>query len=115
MLVSTSRYSVQANCALAVCRPVSNRLPRKGVKPGHHGLRITRCGPKRAWYYRSEAAFERNSMIRDLLFLILFFVLLGAWATSWLAFHIAGGMIHLLLVFAVIFLIVHLFRGRRAA
>jgi uncharacterized membrane protein (DUF485 family) len=43
-------------------------------------------------------------MIRDLLFLTLFFVLLGAWATGWLAFNIAGGMIHLLLVFAVIFL-----------
>jgi hypothetical protein len=54
-------------------------------------------------------------MIRDLLFLPLFFVLLGAWATGWLAFNIAGGMIHLLLVFAVIFLIVHLSRGRRAA
>jgi hypothetical protein len=55
------------------------------------------------------------SMIRDLLFLILFFVLLGVWATSWLAFHIAGGMVHLLLVLAVIFLLVHLFRGPRAA
>ncbi len=33
-------------------------------------------------------------MIRDLLFLTLFFVLLGAWATGWLAFNIAGGMIH---------------------
>jgi hypothetical protein len=54
-------------------------------------------------------------MIRDLLFLILFFVLLGVWATSWLAFHIAGGMVHLLLVLAVIFLLVHLFRGPRAA
>jgi putative effector of murein hydrolase LrgA (UPF0299 family) len=54
-------------------------------------------------------------MIRDFLFLILFFVLLGVWATSWLAFHIAGGMIHLLLLFAVIFLLVHLFRGRRTA
>jgi hypothetical protein len=54
-------------------------------------------------------------MIRDLLFLILFFVLLGVWATSWLAFHIAGGMIHLLLLVAVLFLIMHLFRGRSAA
>jgi hypothetical protein len=54
-------------------------------------------------------------MIRDFLFLILFFVLLAIWATSWLAFHIIGGMVHLLLVLAVIFLIVHLFRGRRVA
>ena len=54
-------------------------------------------------------------MLRDFLFLILFFVLLGIWATSWLAFHIAGGMIHLLLVLALVFLIVHLFRGRSVA
>jgi putative effector of murein hydrolase LrgA (UPF0299 family) len=53
-------------------------------------------------------------MLRDFLFLILFFVLLGIWATSWLAFHVAGGLIHLVLIFAVISLLLHLFRGRRA-
>jgi hypothetical protein len=54
-------------------------------------------------------------MLRDFLFLILFFVLLGIWAMAWLAFHVAGGLIHLLLIVAVISLILHLFRGRRAA
>ena len=54
-------------------------------------------------------------MLRDFLFLILFFVLLGVWATAWLAFHVAGGLIHLLLIVAVISLIMHLFQGRRAA
>jgi hypothetical protein len=54
-------------------------------------------------------------MIRDFLFLMLFFIFLGVWVAGWLAFHIAGGMIHLLLILAVIFLIAHLFRGRRAA
>ena len=54
-------------------------------------------------------------MFRDLIFLILFFVLAGVWLTSWLAFHIAGGMIHLLLVIAVISLILHLVRGARSA
>jgi hypothetical protein len=54
-------------------------------------------------------------MIRDFLFLILFFVLLAVWAAGLLAFHIAGGMIHLFLILAVIFLVGHLFRGRRAA
>ncbi len=51
-------------------------------------------------------------MLRGFIFLFLFFILLGAWATAWLAFHIAGGMIHLLLVLAVIFLVIHLFSGR---
>jgi hypothetical protein len=54
-------------------------------------------------------------MLRDFLFLILFFVLIGVWAMAWLAFHVAGGLIHLLLIVAVISLIVHLFRGRSAA
>ena len=49
------------------------------------------------------------------LFLILFFVLLVVWLVSWTAFHVAGGMIHLLLVVAVISLIVHFVSGRSAA
>jgi len=48
------------------------------------------------------------------LFLIVFFILLFVWVLAFLAFHIAGGLIHLLLLLAVISLIVHLFAGRRA-
>ena len=46
------------------------------------------------------------------LFLIVFFVLLVVWLMAWAAFHVAGGLIHLLLVFAVISLLVHLFARR---
>ena len=53
-------------------------------------------------------------MIRDFLFLMLFFILAGVWLVSWTAFHVAGGLIHLLLVLAVVSLILHLFRGRTA-
>jgi uncharacterized membrane protein YtjA (UPF0391 family) len=49
------------------------------------------------------------------LFLILFFVLLVVWLVSWTAFHVASGMIHILLVVAVICLIVHFVTGRSAA
>ena len=49
------------------------------------------------------------------LFLILFFVLLVVWLVSWAAFHVAGGMIHLVLVLAVICLIIHFVSGRSAA
>ena len=49
------------------------------------------------------------------MFLILFIVLLVAWLLGWGAFHVAGGFIHLLLIVAVIALIVHFVRGRRAA
>lgn len=54
-------------------------------------------------------------MIRDFLFLFLFFILLAVWLVGWAAFHVAGGLIHLLLIFAVISLVIHLFSGRRAA
>jgi uncharacterized membrane protein (DUF485 family) len=52
-------------------------------------------------------------LIGDFIFLVFFFVLLIAWLIAWAAFHVAGGGIHLLLVIAVIFLIVHFVRGRR--
>jgi hypothetical protein len=48
------------------------------------------------------------------MFLILFFVLLVIWLVGFAAFHVAGGLIHLLLILAVISIIVHFFRGRRA-
>jgi hypothetical protein len=44
------------------------------------------------------------------MFLILFIVLLVAWLLGFLAFHIAGGLIHILLIVAVISLIVHFLR-----
>jgi hypothetical protein len=48
------------------------------------------------------------------MFLILFFVLLGIWLLGLAAFHVVGGLIHLLLILAAIAIIVHFFRGRRA-
>jgi hypothetical protein len=50
-------------------------------------------------------------MLRDFVFLILFFVLVGVWLVGWLAFHVAGGLIHLLLIVAIISLVVHLVRA----
>jgi len=49
------------------------------------------------------------------MFLILFIVLLVLWLLGFLAFHVAGGLIHLLLIIAVISLIVHFVRGRRTS
>jgi hypothetical protein len=49
------------------------------------------------------------------IFLILFFLLLMTWVVGFVAFHVAGGLIHLLLVVAAIFLILHVVMGRRAA
>jgi len=49
-----------------------------------------------------------------IMLLILFIVLLVAWLLGWGLFHVAGGLIHLLLILAIIALIVHFVRRRRA-
>ena len=48
------------------------------------------------------------------MFFGLFVVLLVAWVMGWTVFHVAGGLIHLLLVIAVISLVLHFVRGGRA-
>jgi hypothetical protein len=47
--------------------------------------------------------------------LTLFVILLVMWLLGLFAFHVTGGLIHLLLIIAVISLVVHFFRGRSAA
>jgi hypothetical protein len=49
------------------------------------------------------------------MFLTLFIVLLVFWLLGFFAFHVAGGLIHILLIVAVICLVVHLVRGRSMA
>jgi hypothetical protein len=44
------------------------------------------------------------------MFLALFVVLLIMWLMGFFAFHIAGGLIHILLIVAVISLVVHFVR-----
>ena len=46
---------------------------------------------------------------------ISFVVLLIAWIGGFTVFHVAGGLIHLLLVLAVISLIAHFVTGARTA
>jgi hypothetical protein len=48
-------------------------------------------------------------------FLLIGFLLLIMWLGGFLMFHVASGLIHLLLVFAVISFVVHLFTGARTA
>jgi hypothetical protein len=49
------------------------------------------------------------------MFLGLFVILLLMWMLGFFAFHVAGGLIHLLLIIAVISLVFHLIRGRSVA
>jgi hypothetical protein len=45
--------------------------------------------------------------------MILAIILLVAWLCGFLVFHVASGLIHLLIVIAVILFILHFIRGRR--
>jgi hypothetical protein len=49
------------------------------------------------------------------IFTIFFIVLLIAWLLGVGVFHVAGAMIHILLVLAVISLVLHFVRGARTA
>jgi hypothetical protein len=40
-------------------------------------------------------------------------ILLVLWALGFFAFHIAGGLIHIILIVAIVVGLIHLFRGRR--
>ncbi len=48
-------------------------------------------------------------------FLILAILLLILWAGGFFMYHTAGFLIHVLLIFAVISFVVHLFTGSRTA
>jgi hypothetical protein len=48
-------------------------------------------------------------------FLMIALLLLILWAGGFLMFHVASGLIHLLLLFAVISFVAHLFTGTRTA
>ena len=48
------------------------------------------------------------------IFTILFVILLIAWILGWGVLHVTGGLIHLLLIVALISLVLHFIRGPRA-
>ncbi len=49
------------------------------------------------------------------MFIALFLVFFVCWIFGWLVFHIAGGLIHALLIVAAISLVWHFVRPRTAA
>ena len=48
-------------------------------------------------------------------FLLIALLLMIMWAGGFLMFHVASGLIHLLLLFAVVSFVVHLVTGSRTA
>lgn len=57
----------------------------------------------------SHSELEERAM-----FVALAVILLLAWVLGFGVFHVAGGLIHLLIILAVIAVIVHFARGRSA-
>lgn len=53
-------------------------------------------------------------VLTDFLFLILAIVFLVGWLVAWAAYHVAGGLVHILLVVAIISLLLHFFRRGRS-
>jgi hypothetical protein len=49
------------------------------------------------------------------IFTVFFIILLLAWILGVGVFHVAGGLIHILLVLALISLVLHFVRGARTA
>jgi hypothetical protein len=54
-----------------------------------------------------------EEFMRGFIWLALALLLLFAWIGSFIMYHVAGFLIHLLLIFALISLVIHLFTGRR--
>jgi len=61
----------------------------------------------------TDGSTERTKELS--MFMTLFVVLLVLWLLGFFAFHVAGGLIHILLIIAVIALVIHFVRGRGAA
>ena len=51
--------------------------------------------------------------MRGFIWLTIAILLLFAWIGSFIVYHVAGFLIHLLLILALIALVIHLFTGRR--
>lgn len=63
---------------------------------------------------RQTKCLDEISLGVQKMLLLIGIVLFVLWILGFTAFHVAGGLIHLLLVFAVISIIWHLVAGRRA-
>jgi uncharacterized membrane protein (DUF485 family) len=61
---------------------------------------------------KKRFSLEKGEKDMRFLFLVLAFIFFIVWLVSWLAFHIAGGLIHILLVIGVILLVIHFLRGK---
>jgi len=60
------------------------------------------------------ATLKENSKEESPMLYTIAIILLILWALGFFAFHVAGGLIHLLIVVAVVMILINLLSGRRA-
>ena len=60
------------------------------------------------------ATLRENSKEESPMLYTIAIILLILWALGFFAFHVAGGLIHLLIVVAVVMILINLLSGRRA-
>ena len=79
-----------------------------------HGTTIARFG--HSCYRAMMSSFATNHFVQEAHVLALIgLVLLVLWLLGFIAFHVTSGVIHILLVLAVISIIMHFLRGRTVA
>jgi hypothetical protein len=64
--------------------------------------------------HQSRVCHHLSNLPEGFSMLWLAIILLVAWVLGWGVFHVAGGLIHILLVIAVVVFIYNLISGRRA-
>jgi Family of unknown function (DUF5670) len=67
-----------------------------------------------AWFRIQAVSLAFASSWEDCMLWTIFAILLLLWLLGW-GFHVAGSLIHLVLVIALVVLVIELITGRRAA
>jgi hypothetical protein len=92
-------------------QPKLGLLPERWSRPGCLGpSRVVASRKNLKSLAQGPQSIEKNK--EGLMFIVLFAVLLLAWLGGFLVFHISSALIHILLLFAVLSLIVHLFQRK---
>jgi hypothetical protein len=76
----------------------------------HNLWRLVCTAEEHTHWAQCRMRFEENPLLLGLALLLVV-----AWILGFVVFHVAGGLIHLLIIIAVISAIVHFVRGARTA
>ncbi|HYC32395.1 MAG TPA: lmo0937 family membrane protein [Gemmatimonadales bacterium] len=100
------------NRAAEVCDPGHPR-PTRRPGPRRHAARGARHGPGCPGGLPCSVPWRYRTAQREASMIWLAVLLVVAWLLGWGVFHVAGGLIHLLLVIAVVVFLINFISGRR--